>query len=114
MFNFINFNSILHYFDNCLVIWSSVCMNYFVIESKLYYNYLYLNIIKKILVLTKILLYSLRFQGRRSLVVKCFPRIHQKVTGSNHSTLAIHEFSFGLFVRILPITFLLSAFMYSA
>ena len=51
---------------------------------------------------------------RRALVVKCFPRIHRKVTGSNHSGLAIHEFSFGLLVRILPSVFSLPAFMYSA
>ena len=38
------------------------------------------------------------YQERRALVVKCFPRIHRKVTGSNHSGLAIHEFSFGLLV----------------
>ena len=53
-------------------------------------------------------------EGRRALVVKCFPRIHRKVTCSNHSGLAIHEFSFGLLVRILPSAFSLPAFMYSA
>ena len=37
-------------------------------------------------------------EGRRALVVKCFPSIHRKVTGSNHSGLAIHKFSFGLVV----------------
>ena len=53
-------------------------------------------------------------QGGRSLVVKCFPRILRKVTGSNHSGLAYREFSFGLLVRILPSVFSMPAFMYSA
>ena len=53
-------------------------------------------------------------KGRRALVVKYFPRTHRKVTGSNHSEFAIHEFSFGLLVPILPSAFSLPAFMYSA
>ena len=53
-------------------------------------------------------------EGWRALVVKCFPWTHRKVTGSNHSWFAIHEFSFGLLVRILPSAFSLPAFMYSA
>ena len=34
--------------------------------------------------------------------------------GSNHSGFAIHEFSFGLLLRVLPSAFSLPAFMYSA
>ena len=58
--------------------------------------------------------YLHKAKGRRALVVRCFPRTHRKVTGSNNSVFAIHEFSFGLLVRILPSAFSLPAFMYSA
>ena len=44
-------------------------------------------------------------KGRRALVVKCFPRIHRKVTGSNHSGLAIHEFSSGCLFEFFRVHF---------
>ena len=69
------------------------------------------------IIITKCMLQSNitpKLDGRRALVVKCFPRTHRKVSGSNHSGFTIHEFSFGLLVRILPSAFSLPAFMYSA
>ena len=51
------------------------------------------------------------YHGRCALALKCFPRTHLKVTGSNHSGVANHEFSFVLLVRILLSAFTLPAFL---